>query len=345
MKFIQLARDVGQDPMAILEFDREHRVGERVPRPFPRPRSHLAWPRWFRSLSHIECRPWRPHERAAYQKRPKLTAGRCSGWPLAIMPLRCDCAGGVRRLARRASNGRQPTARRFQRTPKSPIRSLSGFRVHFRYRDRVLEVGREGAVAVTTVQPSSRTCTVVAAEREHRLDRQAHPGCELDGRGAGPVVRDLRVLVHLGADAVADELADDAEAVRLARRPRRPPRCRRRGCPARAAAMPAIIASRVASTSSRASADASPTMNVRAPSPCQPSTIAPTSTETICPSRIDALAGDAVDDLVVERDARARREGVRARAVAAAAEVALERRRSPRRSGCSARRAGRARAW
>ena len=50
--------------------------------------------------------------------------------------------------------------------------------------------------------------------------------------------------------------------------------------------MPAIIASRVASTSSRASAETSPTMNVRAPSPCQPSRIAPTSTDTSEPARI-----------------------------------------------------------
>ena len=57
---------------------------------------------------------------------------------------------------------------------------------------------------------------VVAAEGEHRLDGQAQAGLELAARAAGPVVGDLRLLVHLGPDAVADELADDPEARRFA---------------------------------------------------------------------------------------------------------------------------------
>ena len=52
-----------------------------------------------------------------------------------------------------------------------------------------------------------------------------------------------------------------------------------------------MIASRVASTSACASGDTSPTTNVRAPSPCQPSTIAPTSTETSEPARIARSPG------------------------------------------------------
>ena len=44
------------------------------------------------------------------------------------------------------------------------------------------------------------------------------------------------------------------------------------------------------------------------------------------------VAGDAVDDLAVDRDAGARREGRRAPPVAAAAEVALERRDRPGRA-------------
>ena len=56
--------------------------------------------------------------------------------------------------------------------------------------------------------------------------------------------------------------------------------------PGLAAAMPAIIASCVVSMSARTSSGTSPTTKVRAPSPCQPSRIAPTSTETTEPSRI-----------------------------------------------------------
>ena len=55
----------------------------------------------------------------------------------------------------------------------------------------------------------------VVAEREHRLDGQAQARLELAAAATGAVVGDLRLLVHLGADAVAHELADDAEAVRL----------------------------------------------------------------------------------------------------------------------------------
>ena len=78
--------------------------------------------------------------------------------------------------------------------------------------------------------------------------------------------------------------------------------------PGTAAAMPAIIASWVVSIRRRTGSGGTPTKNVRAASPCQPSTIAPASTDTIWPSRIDPLPGDAVDDLVVERDAQAGRE-------------------------------------
>ena len=69
--------------------------------------------------------------------------------------------------------------------------------------------------AVTTVQSSgsirvSQPPSVnIGSMARHR------PGLELAPGTAGPVVRDLRLLVHLGADAVPDELADDAEAGRL----------------------------------------------------------------------------------------------------------------------------------
>ena len=67
--------------------------------------------------------------------------------------------------------------------------------------------------AVTTVQPSSSSADVVAAEVEHRLDREAHPRLDAHPGPGPPVVGDLRILVHGGADAVADEVPHDAVAV------------------------------------------------------------------------------------------------------------------------------------
>ena len=61
--------------------------------------------------------------------------------------------------------------------------------------------------------------------------------------------------------------------------------------PGTAASMPAFIAARVASMRSRAPLGGSPTKKVRAPSPCQPSRMAPASTDTIWPSRIVCLPG------------------------------------------------------
>ena len=55
--------------------------------------------------------------------------------------------------------------------------------------------------------------------------------------------------------------------------------------------MPAYIARSVVSTSVRDASGTSPTMNVRAESPCQPSTIAPASIDTIWPSRDASLPG------------------------------------------------------
>ena len=99
--------------------------------------------------------------------------------------------------------------------------------------DGMLEVGRHRAVGgddrpVVRLDPG-----VVAAQGEHRLDGQAQAGLELAAGAAGAVVGDLRLLVHLGPDAVADELADDARGRRARRRPRPRPRCPRCGCPAR----------------------------------------------------------------------------------------------------------------
>ena len=93
--------------------------------------------------------------------------------------------------------------------------------------------------------------------------------------------------------------------------------------------MPAHMASSVASMSARSSgrpASRPPTMSEIAASPCQPSTMAPQSIESRSPSCSTRRAGDAVDDLVVDRGAQAAREAVVAeerRVGAAAADVLL----------------------
>ena len=61
--------------------------------------------------------------------------------------------------------------------------------------------------------------------------------------------------------------------------------------PGTAAAMPAIIASRVVSMSCWTGSGGTPTKKVRAASPCQPSTMAPASTDTIWPSRMTRSPG------------------------------------------------------
>src|SRR5205823_1680849 len=76
-------------------------------------------------------------------------------------------------------------------------------------RDRVLEMGRQRAVTGHNGPAIGLDRDVAAAEGQHRLDREADAGRELHALDAGPVVRDLRLLVHLRPDPVADELPDD----------------------------------------------------------------------------------------------------------------------------------------
>ena len=89
----------------------------------------------------------------------------------------------------------------------------SDFRFAVGDRERVLEVGGEAAVHACAPSscPASRfvrqspTLTIGSMA-------MTMPG-RRSGRSPGTVVRDLRVLVHLAADAVADVLADDREAL------------------------------------------------------------------------------------------------------------------------------------
>ena len=69
--------------------------------------------------------------------------------------------------------------------------------------DGVLEMGGQRPVAGDDGPVVRAGWRLVPPEREHRLDGQAQAGLQLAAGPAGPVVGDLRLLVHLGADAVA----------------------------------------------------------------------------------------------------------------------------------------------
>src|SRR5207302_8458706 len=56
---------------------------------------------------------------------------------------------------------------------------------------------------------------VAGARVDHGLGRQRHPGPQLRAGPGGSEVRYLRVLVHVAADPVPDELPDDRVAGRL----------------------------------------------------------------------------------------------------------------------------------
>src|SRR3954454_3842406 len=82
-------------------------------------------------------------------------------------------------------------------------------------RHRVLEVGRQRPVLAVDRPVVGRHADRVVADGHHRFDGQNHALLELLAGPGLAVVRDLRVLVHVAADPVADERADDAEAVGL----------------------------------------------------------------------------------------------------------------------------------
>src|SRR4028118_1307607 len=85
-----------------------------------------------------------------------------------------------------------------------------------RHGDRVLEVGREGAVRGVDgpLVPLVEVYRVVA-ERDHGLYRERHPRQQLDPGPPLAVGRDLRVLVHLAPDPVRDEVANHPITLRL----------------------------------------------------------------------------------------------------------------------------------
>ena len=68
---------------------------------------------------------------------------------------------------------------------------------------------------VTTVQPSGRWGDVAGAGVEHGLDGEDHAGLEHEAFAAAAVVQHVGFVVVDAADAVAAELAHDAEALAL----------------------------------------------------------------------------------------------------------------------------------
>src|SRR3954452_12787590 len=81
--------------------------------------------------------------------------------------------------------------------------------------DGELEVGGERAVLGVDRPAVVAHPDHVAAGGDHRLDGQDHALLERDAPVGRAVVRDLGLLVHVAADAVADQRADDREALGL----------------------------------------------------------------------------------------------------------------------------------
>lgn len=89
--------------------------------------------------------------------------------------------------------------------------------------DRPIRRDRDGVLKVCGGQPIVRDdrpavaqgVDVPVAERDHRLDRQAHAHLQPDAAVRAPVVGDVGLLVHVVPDAVPHVLAHDAIPVVL----------------------------------------------------------------------------------------------------------------------------------
>src|SRR5262249_59109551 len=80
-------------------------------------------------------------------------------------------------------------------------------------RDSVRDVGRGAPVARADGPAFAVPADLSAADVEHRLDRDDHPGLQDAAPTAGTVVRDLGLLVERRPDAVPHEVPDDPIAV------------------------------------------------------------------------------------------------------------------------------------
>src|SRR5262245_992007 len=84
-----------------------------------------------------------------------------------------------------------------------------------RYRNGLLEVSREPSVARRSRPAVLTDVHLGPALVHHGLDREDEPLLEADAPGPGAVVRHLRILVELAADAVPDELPHEGVACLL----------------------------------------------------------------------------------------------------------------------------------
>src|SRR6185436_17911446 len=164
---------------------------------------------WSASLSHAECRPGRADTRTRSVSKSAIPGKYDRRTTTAVI---------------RSSRSREPRTERPRDSVRSSVRhppssdpscppsdGRQDLGPLLGNRDRMLEVSSQRAI-------DGRDCPIVVehvraivAQREHRLDGQAESRLDLAAPPAGAVVRDLWLLVHLGADAMADELPDDAE--------------------------------------------------------------------------------------------------------------------------------------
>ncbi len=157
--------------------------------------------------------------------------------------------------------------------------------------------------AVTTVQPSDKIFTPPVAHIDHGLDGEHHAGLEARAGALAAIIGDLRLLVQLAPDAVADEFPHDAVAIG--------DDLVLDGGAQIAEAAPlggegdGDGAGHSSVTWSRrwTAGSMTPTGMVVAVSPTQPLTMTPMSSFTMSPYWMRRRAADAVHDLVIDGDA------------------------------------------
>src|SRR5580658_9427510 len=76
----------------------------------------------------------------------------------------------------------------------------------------VFKVSRGRAIAGHDGPAVIEGACLVSSEVDHRLDRQSHAGLDLLAGDAPPEVRNLRRLVHRGADAVSHHVANHTQS-------------------------------------------------------------------------------------------------------------------------------------
>ena len=214
--------------------------------------------------------------------------------PTALLPMENRHSPRVVRHGQRQFLGITWETDRRQRPPKGTPSSASRASPPSRAVSTQVPVGREGeGVLEVRGQRRRRRCgrssrrrpRASRARRRRPSARRPAPGPRPAGRRGRP----CRGWGRWGAGAWPSRCRARCSPGRSRSRPgcgraaRPRARCRRRGRRGAAAAKPRHIDSSVTRISSSASAGTSPTATVTAASPCQPSTIAPQSMETMSP--------------------------------------------------------------